>query len=34
MAKVNNIDPFVCAEPAIEMSPPTSRIRKERMKAA
>ena len=34
MAKVKTIDPFVCTEPAVAISPATSRILKQRMKAA
>ena len=34
MAIVKTIDPFVSSEPAIEVSPGTSRILKERMKTA
>jgi hypothetical protein len=34
MAKTKNIDPFVCDEPAVEISPATSRILKQRMKTA
>jgi hypothetical protein len=34
MAKAKSIDPFVCDEPAVEISPPTSRVLKERMKSA
>jgi hypothetical protein len=33
MAKVKNIDPFVCNEP-VEVSPATSRILRQRMKTA
>ena len=34
MAKVKSIDPFVSSEPAVEISPGTSRILKERVKTA
>ena len=34
MAKAKSIDPFVCNDPAIEISPATSRLLKERMKTA
>ena len=34
MAKVKSIDPFVCNEPAVEISPATSRILKQRMRTA
>jgi hypothetical protein len=34
MAKAKNIDPFVCNEPAVEISAKTSRILKQRMKTA
>jgi hypothetical protein len=34
MAKTKNIDPIVCDEPAVEISPATSRILKQRMKTA
>ncbi|MBZ5618678.1 MAG: hypothetical protein LAQ69_08150 [Acidobacteriia bacterium] len=34
MVKAKNIDPFVCNEPATEISPATSRILKQRMKTA
>jgi hypothetical protein len=34
MAKVKTIDPFVSDEPAVEISPATSRLLKERMKTA
>ena len=32
MAKAKSIDPFVCNEPAVEISQKTSRILKQRMK--
>jgi len=32
MAKAKIIDPFICSGPAVEISPATSRILKERMK--
>jgi hypothetical protein len=34
MVKAESIDPFVCSEPAVEISPATSRILKQRMKTA
>ena len=34
MAKAKSIDPFVCNEPAVEISPAISRILKQRMKTA
>ena len=34
MAKAKSLDPFVCNEPTVEISPTTSRILKERMKTA
>jgi len=34
MAKAKSIDPFVCNEPAVEISSATSRILKQRMKTA
>ena len=34
MAKAKSIDPFVCNEPAVEISQKTSRILKQRMKTA
>jgi len=34
MAKAKSIDPFICSEPAVEISQATSRILKDRMKTA
>ena len=34
MAKAKSIDPFVCNEPEVAISPATSRILKKRMKSA
>jgi hypothetical protein len=34
MAKVTTIDPFVCSEPAVEITPATSRVLKQRIKTA
>lgn len=34
MGKAKSIDPFVCNEPAVQTSPATNRILKERMKTA
>jgi hypothetical protein len=34
MAKAKSVDPFVCHEPAIEITAATSRMLKERMKTA
>jgi len=34
MAKAKSIDPFVCNEPAVEVSPSTNRILKQRIKTA
>ena len=34
MAKAKSIDPLVCNDPAVEVSPATSRILKQRMKTA
>ena len=34
MSKPKNIDPFVCDEPEVEISPATSRILKQRIKTA
>lgn len=34
MAKAKSIDPFVCNEPEVEISPATSRVLKQRMKTA
>jgi predicted transcriptional regulator len=34
MADVKSIDPFVCGEPAVEISQATGRILKQRMKTA
>jgi hypothetical protein len=34
MAKTKSMDPFVCNEPAVKISPATSRILKQRMKTA
>lgn len=34
MAKAKSIDPFVCTEPAIEISAATSRVLKERLRTA
>ena len=34
MAKAKDIDPFVCTEPEIEISPAIGRILKQRMKTA
>jgi hypothetical protein len=34
MAKVRTIDPFVCSEPAVEITPATSRVLKQRIKTA
>jgi len=34
MAKTKSVDPFVSNEPAVEISPATSRLLKQRMKTA
>jgi hypothetical protein len=34
MAKAKSIDPFVCSQPAVEISPATNRILTQRMKSA
>jgi hypothetical protein len=34
MANAKSIDPFVCKEPAVEISPATSRLLKQRTKTA
>lgn len=34
MAKAKSIDPFVCSEPAIEVSAATNRILKQRLQTA
>jgi len=34
MANAKSIDPFVCTEPAVEISPATSRILSQRMKTS
>jgi hypothetical protein len=34
MAKAKSVDPFVCDEPAVQISQKTSRILKQRMKTA
>jgi hypothetical protein len=34
MAKAQSVDPLVCSKPAVEISPATSRILKQRIKSA
>jgi hypothetical protein len=34
MARAKDIDPFVCNEPAVQVSPATNRILQQRMKTA
>jgi hypothetical protein len=34
MVKAKAVDPFVCTEPAVEVSPATSRVLKQRIKSA